>query len=102
MAIGLGMFLVSAAALSDPCRLFLSQRILLVHMVLSTFVAVSMVAGRLFNIRYAIVLLALLFGIWSLREAVTVGALGGGPLRDPHRRGEAALLRSSTTFYNAP
>lgn len=72
MLIGLGMFLVSVVVLSI-LPIFLSQRILLIHMVLSTFVAVSLVSGRLFHVRYGIVLMALLLTVWSLREAVTVG-----------------------------
>jgi hypothetical protein len=72
MRIGAAMFLASTVTLSI-LPIFLSQRILLVQMVLSTFVAVSMVAGRPFHLRYAAVLSALLFAVWSLREAVTVG-----------------------------
>jgi hypothetical protein len=72
MLIGLGMFLVSVVVLSI-LPIFLSQRILLIHMVLSTFVAVSLVSGRLFHVRYGLVLMALLLTVWSLREAVTVG-----------------------------
>ena len=73
MRLGLGMFLASVVALSF-LPIFLSQRILLIQMVLSTFVGVSMVSGRPFHFRYGALLGGLLFAVWSLREAVTVGA----------------------------
>jgi hypothetical protein len=72
MAIGLGMFLVSALVLS-LLPIILSQRILFVHMVLSTFIGVSLVLGRPFRIRYMILLSLLLFVVWSIAEAVRAG-----------------------------
>lgn len=72
MRAGLLMFLVSAVVLS-LLPIILSQRILLIHMVLSTFIAVSVVSGRLFQLRYGLALIALLLAVWSLRESVTVG-----------------------------
>lgn len=99
MAIGISMFIVSAVALSI-LPIFLSQRILLVEMVLSTFVGASMVAGRPFHLRYAVVLAALLFAVWSLREAVTVGPWAS-EYSAARIGGEKLLYYLVNDFYNS-
>lgn len=100
MQIGALMFLTSAVALS-LLPIILSQRILLVQMVLSTFVAVSMVAGRPFRLRYGIILGILLFAVWSLREAVTVGDWAGENYSPVRIGAEKLLYYLVNDFYNA-
>ncbi len=99
MRLGLGMFLASIVALS-LLPLFLSQRILLVQMVLSTFVGVSMVSGRPFHFRYGVLLAGLLFVVWSLREAVTVG-VWASDYSAARVGGEKLLYYMVNDFYNA-
>ena len=98
MKIGLGMFLASVVALSF-LPIFLSQRILLVQMVLSAFVAVSMVRGRVVNMRYGLLLALLLFFVWSLREAVTVGPWASD-FSAARVGGEKLLYYLVNDFYN--
>ena len=99
MAIGLSMFLISVVVLSI-LPIFLSQRILLVQLVLSTFVGASIVAGRPFPLRYVMVLAALLFTVWSLREAVTVG-LWASEYSSARVGGEKLIYYLVNDFYNA-
>lgn len=72
MKLGVGMFLLSVVVLA-MLPIFLSQRILLVHMILSTFIASSIIAGRPLRLRFGLIFAILLFSVWSFREAVTVG-----------------------------
>lgn len=100
MRIGALMFLASAVALS-LLPIILSQRILLIQMVLSTFVAVSMVAGRPFRLRYGVILGILLFAVWSLREAVTVGDWAGENYSPVRIGAEKLLYYLVNDFYNS-